>query len=57
MIRHNFKRFKINFVFQNFEHNVYDKTKYLASASKNSSIGESIQIDGYNFEVGGTLYS
>ena len=27
------------------------KTKYLASAAKGSSIGESVEIDGYNFEV------
>ena len=28
-----------------------NKTKYLLSTAKNSSIGESVEIDGYNFEL------
>ena len=27
------------------------KTKYLVSVSKDSSIGESVETDGYNFEI------
>ena len=33
------------------------KTKYLVPAAKDSIIGESVEIDGYNFEVGRTLYT